>query len=87
MDTDFGNSTSPLVAFILRNSIVENEFGRLELDDAAANASQQHVNFGAFLGYNFTMGPTRPRLRGRPTIATSIWQASAAIRSPRRSMT
>jgi outer membrane immunogenic protein len=52
MDTDFGNSTSSIVAFILRNSTLENEFAPSNwttLPSDITNGKQ----YGAFLGYNF----------------------------------
>jgi outer membrane immunogenic protein len=51
MQTDFGNSTSALVAYSLRNTTVENEFtpsSWTTLPSSTTNGKQ----FGAFLGYN-----------------------------------
>ncbi len=49
--SDFGNSTSPLVAFILRNTIQEAEFSPSTWATLAPSATNGEV-FGAFLGYN-----------------------------------
>jgi len=51
MNTDFGNSTSPLVAFILRNSTLENEAAPSSWTTLPADTSNSQV-YGAFLGYN-----------------------------------
>ncbi|HZL41300.1 MAG TPA: outer membrane beta-barrel protein [Pseudolabrys sp.] len=51
MHADFGNSTSALVAFALRNTTVENEFSPSSwttLPSTTTNGRQ----YGAFLGYN-----------------------------------
>ncbi len=52
MNTDFGNSTGPMVAFILRNTTIENENPPSDwttLPSTVTNGRQ----YGAFLGYNF----------------------------------
>jgi opacity protein-like surface antigen len=51
MNTDFGNSTSGMVAFILRNTTVENEFSPSSWAALSANSTNGQV-YGAFLGYN-----------------------------------
>jgi opacity protein-like surface antigen len=51
MNTDFGNSTSPLVAFILRNSTLENEAAPSTWTTLPKDRSNSQV-YGAFLGYN-----------------------------------
>ena len=52
MNDDFGNSTSPLVAFILRNSTLENEAQPSAWTTLPANSTNGPV-FGGFLGYNW----------------------------------
>jgi outer membrane immunogenic protein len=52
MNADFGNSTSPLVAFILRNSTLENEAQPSAWTTLPASSTNGPV-FGAFLGYNW----------------------------------
>jgi len=52
MNTDFGNSSSALVAYSLRNTTVENEFSPSSwttLPSTTTNSRQ----YGAFLGYNW----------------------------------
>jgi outer membrane immunogenic protein len=52
MNTDFGNGTSSLVAFILRNTEVEDQFspsGWTTLPSNTTNGRQ----YGAFIGYNW----------------------------------
>jgi hypothetical protein len=52
MNTDFGNSSSSLVAYSLRNTTVENEFSPSSwttLPSTTTNSRQ----YGAFLGYNW----------------------------------
>jgi outer membrane immunogenic protein len=51
MNTDFGNSTSPLVAFILRNSTLEAE-GAPSTWTALPSNSTNGAVFGGFLAYN-----------------------------------
>jgi len=51
MNTDFGNSTSPLVAFILRNTTLENEAAPSNWTTLPSNTTNGPV-FGAFVGYN-----------------------------------
>src|SRR5665647_57237 len=51
MNTDFGNSTSALVAYSLRNTTVENEFSPSSWTTLPANTTNGR-QFGAFLGYN-----------------------------------
>jgi opacity protein-like surface antigen len=51
MNTDFGNSTSSLVAFILRNTEVENQFSPSNWTTLPANTTNGR-QYGAFLGYN-----------------------------------
>ena len=51
MNTDFGNSTSPLVAFILRNSTLEAEGGVSNWTTLPSNSTNGPI-FGGFIGYN-----------------------------------
>lgn len=51
MNTEFGNSTSPLVAFILRNTTLENEAAPSNWTTLPSNTTNGPV-FGAFVGYN-----------------------------------
>ena len=51
MSTDFGNSTSPLVAFILRNSTLEAECAPSTWTTLPASTTNGPV-FGGFIGYN-----------------------------------
>jgi len=51
MNTDFGNSTSALVAYSLRNTTVENEFSPSSWTALPANTTNGR-QYGAFLGYN-----------------------------------
>ena len=51
MGTDFGNSTSQLVAFSLRNTTVENEFQPSSWTTLPSNTTNGR-QYGAFIGYN-----------------------------------
>ena len=51
MNADFGNSTSGLVAFILRNTTIENEFAPSNWATLPSNGTNGQV-YGLFLGYN-----------------------------------
>jgi outer membrane immunogenic protein len=51
MNTDFGNSTSGMVAFILRNTTVESEFAPSNWAALSSNGTNGQV-YGAFLSYN-----------------------------------
>ncbi|HET9714648.1 MAG TPA: outer membrane beta-barrel protein [Pseudolabrys sp.] len=51
LNTDFGNSTSPLVAYILRNSTLEAEGAPSSWTTLPANTTNGVV-FGGYLGYN-----------------------------------
>jgi outer membrane immunogenic protein len=51
MNADFGNSTSGLVAFILRNTTIENEFAPSNWATLPASGTNGQV-YGVFLGYN-----------------------------------
>jgi len=51
MNTDPGNSTSQPIAFILRNTTLENEFAPSEWTTLAKGTTNSGV-YGAFLGYN-----------------------------------
>src|SRR6185503_17687749 len=51
MRNDFGNSTSSLVAFILRNTIQEAEFSPSNWTTLSPNTSNGQV-FSAYFGYN-----------------------------------
>jgi opacity protein-like surface antigen len=51
MDTDFGNSTSQLVAYILRNSTLESEASPSSWTALPHNITNSR-NYGAFLGYS-----------------------------------
>jgi outer membrane immunogenic protein len=48
---DFGNSTSPLVAFILRNTTAETEFAPSTWTTLPSNTTNGPV-FGGYIGYN-----------------------------------
>jgi outer membrane immunogenic protein len=52
MNTDFGNSTSSLVAFILRNSTLENEAAPSNWTTLPSNTTNGRA-YGVFLGYNY----------------------------------
>jgi opacity protein-like surface antigen len=52
MNSDFGNSTSSLVAFILRNSLLEAEASPSSWTTLSSNSTQGAV-FGGFVGYNW----------------------------------
>lgn len=52
MNTDFGNSTSALVAYSLRNTVLENEFSPSSWT-ALPNNTITGQQYGAFLGYNW----------------------------------
>jgi opacity protein-like surface antigen len=51
MNVDFGNSTSSTVAFILRNTTVENEFAPSSWATLSSGSTTGQV-YGVFLGYN-----------------------------------
>jgi outer membrane immunogenic protein len=51
MNTDFGNSTSSLVAFILRNTTLENE-AQPSAWAALPSTTTNSKQYGVFLGYN-----------------------------------
>ena len=51
MNTDFGNSSSALIAYSLRNTTVENEFHPSNWTTLPANTTNGR-QYGAFLGYN-----------------------------------
>jgi outer membrane immunogenic protein len=51
MNTDFGNSTSSLIAFILRNTSVEDQFSPSNWTTLPSNTTNGR-QYGAFLGYN-----------------------------------
>jgi outer membrane immunogenic protein len=52
MGTDFGNSTSGLIAFILRNTEVEDQFSPSNWTTLSSNTTNGR-QYGAFLGYNW----------------------------------
>src|SRR5665213_730605 len=52
MNTDFGNSTSALVAYSLRNTTAENEFSPSSWTALPANTTNGR-QYGAFIGYNW----------------------------------
>jgi outer membrane immunogenic protein len=52
MNTTFGNGTSSLIAYLLRNTTVENEFSPSSWTTLPSNTTNGR-QFGAFLGYNF----------------------------------
>ncbi|HET9176058.1 MAG TPA: porin family protein, partial [Pseudolabrys sp.] len=52
LNADFGNSTGPLVAFILRNSTLESEAAPSAWTTLPSNSTTGPV-FGAFVGYNW----------------------------------
>lgn len=52
MNTDFGNSTTPLVAFALRNTLLEAEASPSTWTTLPSNTTNGWV-FGGFIGYNW----------------------------------
>ena len=52
MDTDFGNSTSGLIAYILRNTEVEDQFSPSSWTTLPSNTTNGR-QYGAFIGYNW----------------------------------
>lgn len=52
MDTDFGNSTSGLIAYILRNTEVEGQFSPSSWTTLPSNTTNGR-QYGAFIGYNW----------------------------------
>jgi opacity protein-like surface antigen len=52
MNTDFGNSTSQLIAYILRNTEVEDQFHPSNWTTLPSNTTNGR-QYGAFLGYNW----------------------------------
>jgi opacity protein-like surface antigen len=51
MNTDFGNSTGPMIAYILRNTVVENEMSPSSWTTLPGNTTNGRT-YGAFIGYN-----------------------------------
>jgi opacity protein-like surface antigen len=51
MGTDFGSSTGPMIAYILRNTTVENEMSPSSWTTLPGNVTNGKT-FGAFIGYN-----------------------------------
>jgi len=51
MNTDAGNSTSSLIAFILRNTMLEDEFAPSQWTTLSKGTTNSQV-YGVFLGYN-----------------------------------
>ena len=51
LNSDFGNSTSSLIAFILRNTTVEDQFSPSSWTTLPSNTTNGR-QYGAFLGYN-----------------------------------
>lgn len=51
MSTDFGNSTGPMIAYILRNTTVENEMSPSSWTTLPSNTTNGRT-YGAFIGYN-----------------------------------
>lgn len=54
LNTDFGNSTSSLIAYILRNTTLENE-AQPSAWTTLPNSTTNSASYGAFLGYNMQM--------------------------------
>lgn len=52
MNTNYGSGSSPIVAFILRNSTLENEFAPSNWTTLPSDTTNGR-QYGAFLGYNF----------------------------------
>jgi opacity protein-like surface antigen len=52
MNTDFGNSTSALIAYSLRNTEVEDQFSPSDWTTLPSNTTSGQ-QYGAFLGYNW----------------------------------
>jgi opacity protein-like surface antigen len=51
MSADFGNSTGPMIAYILRNTTVENEMSPSSWTTLPTNTTNGRT-YGAFIGYN-----------------------------------
>lgn len=51
MSTDFGNSTGPMIAYILRNTTIENEMQPSSWTTLPKNVTNGR-SYGAFIGYN-----------------------------------
>ena len=77
--TDFGSATSSEVAFILRNTTLENEAHPSDWTTLPANSTNGR-NYGAVSRLQRTVGSTRARRRRRPTIARSSSAILRAIR-------
>lgn len=53
---DFGSGTSDLIAYILRNTVIENE-GQVSQWTTAGKSTTSGNSYGAFLGYNYEIEP------------------------------
>lgn len=53
---DFGSGTSDLIAYILRNTVVESE-GQVSQWTTAGRSTTSGNSYGAFLGYNYEIEP------------------------------
>jgi outer membrane immunogenic protein len=71
MNTDFGNGTSSVVAFILRNSTLEDEFAPSNWTTLPSNTTNGR-QYGAFLGYNFQWDQLVVGIDGAYNRASSI---------------
>ena len=69
--TDFGNGTSSIVAFILRNSTLEDEFAPSNWTTLSSDTTNGR-QYGAFLGYNFQWDQLVLGIDGAYNRATTI---------------
>jgi opacity protein-like surface antigen len=76
MNTDFGNSSSGLIAYSLRNTTVENEFQPSDWTTLPANTTNGR-QYGAFLSYNWQWDQLVIGLDAAYNRASSSFQASA----------
>ncbi|MBN9052125.1 MAG: porin family protein [Rhizobiales bacterium] len=53
---DFGSGTSDLIAYILRNTVIENE-GQVSQWTTAGKSTTTSNGYGVFLGYNYEIEP------------------------------
>ena len=82
MNTDFGNGTSSLVAYILRNSTLENEAAPSDWTALPSNTTNGR-QFGGFVGYNVQYDQLVVGIDGAYNHVTSL-QASAMDSISRR---
>jgi outer membrane immunogenic protein len=76
MNTNFGDSTSDQIAYVLRNTTLENEQSPSSWTTLPANTSSGR-SYGAFLGYNWQWGEMVVGLDGAYTRFSSL-QTSAS---------